>query len=109
MPSFVGNWSTTRYSANDPTNPESITMQIAEDSDPNALDGTYARPGPDARLFGTLDGSGVVWTAQIDEVGSSGDQGTAVFFLSADGNTLYGAWQSLQHNSGPQPWFGTRI
>ena len=109
MPSFVGNWTTTRYKTNDPTNSEVITVQIAEDADPNALDGTYPRPGPDGRLFGALDASGIVWTAQFDEVGSTGDQGTAVFFLSTDGNTLYGAWQSQQHNSGPQPWFGTRI
>jgi hypothetical protein len=109
MSSFVGNWSTTRYTANDPSNPENIIVQITQDADPTVHDGSYPRPGPDARLFGSLDASGIVWTAQIDEQGSSGDQGTAVFFLSTDGNTLYGAWQSQQHNSGPQPWFGTRI
>lgn len=109
MPSFVGTWNTIRYFVDDPINPENISIQITHDLDPNSLDGAYARSGPDARLFGSLDSTQTIWTANMDEVGSSGDQGTAVFFLSPDGNTLYGAWQSQQHHSGPQPWFGTRV
>ncbi|MCB1602435.1 MAG: hypothetical protein R3F18_01675 [Lysobacterales bacterium] len=109
MPSFIGQWTTTRYSGNDPANPEMITLTITADADPNALDGAYPRPGEDARLFGPLDATGLIWTARIDERNSSGDEGDAVFFLSADGSTIYGAWQSQQHGNGPQPWFGTRI
>ncbi len=107
MPNFVGVWNTTRYSHNDPENPEAIVLTITADAQPGAFDGTYARPGPDATLFGTVDGTGIVWTAQLSEP-HVGDQGTAVFFISADDNTLYGAWTSQQHPSGPQPWFGTR-
>lgn len=36
-------------------------------------------------------------------------EGTALCFISADGQTLFGAWTSQQHNNGPQPWFGTLI
>ena len=73
MPSFIGQWTTTRYSGNDPANPEMITLTITADADPNALDGAYPRPGEDARLFGPLDATGLIWTARIDERNSSGD------------------------------------
>ena len=109
MPSFAGQWQTTRYTGNDPENPESIVLTINVDADPNSLDGAYSRPGQDARLFGALEGSGTMWRANIDETNSSGDQGSAVFFISADGSTIHGAWSSNQHSNGPQPWFGTRI
>ncbi|MBK8067993.1 MAG: hypothetical protein IPK27_10300 [Rhodanobacteraceae bacterium] len=109
MPSFVGQWQTTRYSGNDPANPEPIVLTITEDASPDNLDGAYARPGQDARMFGALEGGGAMWRATIDERNSSGDEGSALFFISADGQTLFGAWSSQQHNNGPQPWFGTRI
>ena len=109
MATFVGLWATTRYTGNDPENPESIQLSISEDADPNSLDGAYSRPGPNARMFGALEGNGVLWRASIDERDSTGDEGTAVFFISGDGNTIYGAWSSNQHNNGPQPWYGTRI
>ncbi len=110
MTSFVGSWNTTRYRGDDPENPESIHLTINEDEIPSNgnLDGAYARVGPDARLFGALEGNGAMWRANIDELASSGDQGTAVFFISNDGDSLYGAWSSNLHNNGPQPWFGTR-
>jgi hypothetical protein len=41
--------------------------------------------------------------------GNGNLEGTAIFFISADGNTIHGAWTSNVHNNGPQPWFGTRI
>jgi len=108
MPGFAGTWNTTRYSANDPENPESIQLTVAVDSgDPNSVDGHYERPGPDATLFGSREGNGSVWRATLAEP-HTGDSGTAVFFLSTDGNTIHGAWQSGSHNNGPQPWFGTR-
>ncbi|MBI5309248.1 MAG: hypothetical protein HZB37_13195 [Planctomycetes bacterium] len=111
MPSFVGLWNTVRYAGDNPENPESIQLSINEDAVPSNgnLDGAYARPGQDARMYGALEGNGVMWRAQIDERASSGDEGSAIFFISADGNTIYGAWTSNQHNNGPQPWFGTRI
>ena len=109
MSSFIGSWKTTRYSGNDPSNPESIVLTVTADASPQALDGSYPRPGTDARLFGLLDATGTMWTAQIDERGSSEDLGNAIFFISEDGTTLFGAWSSQQHNAGPQPWFGTRI
>lgn len=109
MPSFVGTWATTRYSGNNPENPEQIQLTITTDTDPNNLDGAYPRSGPDARMFGALEGNGAMWRASIDERNSSGDEGTALFFISADGLTLFGAWLSQQHSNGPQPWFGTRI
>ena len=40
MPSFVGSWATTRYSGEDPENPEQIALRISADSDPNSLDGS---------------------------------------------------------------------
>jgi hypothetical protein len=109
MATFVGLWATTRYTGNDPENPETIQLSITEDQDPANLDGAYARPGPDARMFGAIEGGGTMWRATIDERASTGDEGTAVFFLSTDGNTLHGAWTSQQHASGPQPWYGTRV
>jgi hypothetical protein len=109
MPSFIGRWNTTRYRAVDPANPEVIVLTITEDTTPGQLDGNYPRPGLDARLLGQVDGTGFLWTAQVDENGSSGDVGTAFFVLSADESTIHGAWTSSQHNTGPQPWFGTRI
>jgi hypothetical protein len=105
----IGTWSTTRYRNDAPDTPESIELTITEDTNPGNLDGAYARPGSNARLYGAVDTTGIVWSAQIDESGSSGDSGTAVFFVSADGNTLYGAWTSLMTGQGPQPWFGTRV
>lgn len=110
MPSFVGSWNTTRYREDDPENPESIQLAISEDDTPESenLDGAYSRPGQDARMFGALEGNGAMWRASIDEVASTGDQGDAIFFISDDGNSLYGAWSSSQHGNGPQPWFGTR-
>lgn len=109
MPTFVGTWNTTRYRNPDAVNPETIELIITEDSNVDSLDGHYARPGMDARLLGTLDPAHMIWTATLDEVGSSGDTGSAVFFLSADGNTLHGAWTSVQTGNGPQPWFGHRV
>jgi hypothetical protein len=107
MPGFDGTWNTTRYSANDPANPESITVIVTVDSsDPNSFDGHYERPGTDATLYGPLEAN-TIWRATITEP-HTGDSGTAVFFLGADGNTIHGAWTSGQHSSGPQPWFGSR-
>lgn len=109
MPNFAGQWQTTRYTGNDPENPEAIVLSITVDATENYLDGAYARPGQDARLYGAIEGNGSMWRASIDEISSSGDQGNVVFFISDDGNTLHGAWVSSQHSNGPQPWFGTRI
>lgn len=108
MPSFIGSWNTLRFSGNSPENPEVIVLSITEDANPpnGNLDGAYARPGQNARMFGPLEGNGAIWRATLDD---SGDFGTAVFLVSSDGNTLHGAWSSNQHSNGPQPWFGTRI
>lgn len=38
MPSFDGQWQTTRYSGNNLENPEPITLTISIDADPNNLD-----------------------------------------------------------------------
>jgi hypothetical protein len=102
--SFIGEWHTWRYRSDDPTNPEEIEIRITPDSDPNSLDGTYPRPGPDARLFGGVVG-GSVWQPTIDETGSTGMTGLAVFVLSPDGNRLHGAYTVNQHGGGPQPWW----
>ncbi len=109
MASFVGTWETKRHRQNDLANPTLITLTIAEDSTPGSLDGSYPLPGQDARLFGAVDATGNIWTARIDEIASTGDQGDVVFVLTADGNTMYGSWNS-QASPGPlQPWFATRV
>lgn len=109
MPTFEGDWNTTRYSANDPASPESILLRVAADSaTPDHFDGQYPRPGADGTLYGSTESGGRVWRATILEP-HTGDTGTVVFFLSDDGRMLHGAWTSGQHNNGPQPWFGTRI
>ena len=109
MPSFEGTWNTTRYRTAAPDAPEQIVLTIASDTTAGSLDGHYARSGQDARMFGSLDGTGYVWSASVDETGSTGDIGQAVFFLSTDGNTIHGAWTSAQSGAGPQPWFGSRV
>lgn len=109
MASFDGTWNTTRYSANDPENPEAIVLTVTVDTaNADHFDGHYSRPGTDATLFGAMEPSGRVWRATISEP-HTGDAGTVVFFLSPDEATLHGAWSSGIHNGGPQPWFGTRI
>jgi hypothetical protein len=109
MPSFLGSWNTTRYKLNDLANPEIIIINVTEDATSGVLDGSYPRPGLDARLFGPVDATGNVWIAEINEQGSSGDLGRVYFAISADGSMIHGAWLSSQHDSGPQPWFGTRV
>ena len=109
MPSFEGTWNTTRYRTATPDTPEQIVLTITLDTTAGSLDGQYARSGPDARMFGTLDATNFVWSASVDETGSTGDIGQAVFFISTDGNTIHGAWTSAQTGPGPQPWFGSRV
>lgn len=109
MPSFIGTWSTQRYRSDQPDVLEPIELTIAADANPGDLDGAYARPGPDARLFGSVDATGRVWYATIDEQGSTGLGGFARFVLSDDGQRLHGAWVSTATGHDPQPWFGTRV
>lgn len=109
MPTFIGTWSTQRYRSDQPEALESIELSITADAEPEHLDGAYARPGPDARLFGSIDTTGRVWYAVVDEHGSTGLTGYVRFVLSDDGQRLHGAWVSTATGSDPQPWFGERI
>jgi hypothetical protein len=109
MPSFIGTWSTQRYRHDQPDTLEPITLTIAADSVPDHLDGAYARPGPDARLYGPVDPGGRVWFASVDEAASGGFTGAVRFVLSDDGQRLHGAWTSPAFGYEPQPWFGERI
>ena len=108
MPSFIGTWNTKRYRANDPSFHEDIQIAITEDSDPAFLDGAYPMPGPNARMFGQIGPNGNTWSATFDE-GDNTHTGQAMFVLSDDGNTMYGAWTGTIIGTGTHPWFGVRV
>jgi hypothetical protein len=109
MPSFIGTWFTQRFRIDQPDALEQIELSITADANPGDLDGAYPRPGMDARIFGSIDGTGRVWYATIDKQGSTGLSGYARFVLSADGQRLHGAWVSTATGHDPQPWFGERV
>lgn len=111
MSQFVGTWNTMRMK-DDGTftaEPIQITIKIDENTSEPALEGRYPRPGIDASLIGSYVEGTNYWKAQFQETASPSDQGTVLFVLSEDFNTLHGAWTSQNFPFQTQPWYGTRV